>query len=116
MFKINLELLRAKRRTAVVEEINSADVVEHIRGGIYIYKLAGKPYFTKSMLLDYVNQAIGWPCKNDTSSVRKFYNLVDEVLLDYIPNPQVRGGFSFQLAYSNDIRFLAKVLKSQTVD
>lgn len=111
MLKITLEKLSHKRRIAVVEEIYHSDIVKHIRGSIYVFETTGKNYFTKSMILDFVNQQLGWPCKNDLDAINEFNRILNTILRDYLPCPQVRGGYSFQLARADQSAMQVKVLK-----
>lgn len=64
------------------------------------------------MSIEYVNQQLGWPCKNDPDSIQEFNRFLATILREYIPNPQVRGGYSFQLKHSGQEALVVKVLKS----
>lgn len=111
MFKLNLIWKKQKRRVSVVEELDFEKVQYHIRGAIYIFECQGYAYFTRSMILDFLNKQIGWPRLQDTQSLDTFDLLLRRVLKDYQPHPTTRGGYSFKLKGEGANLFKTKVLK-----
>lgn len=113
MFKVILEKIQRQntRRVAVVETLDKRDVVNHMKGAIYMYKLQGKPYFNRTMVRNYLNEQIGWPRFNDPQSCRRFDFLFREAVSEYLPAKQIKGGYSFILKPSTTDTFTDKVLK-----
>jgi hypothetical protein len=112
MFRIIIEKIAAStRRVSVNETLDRRDLVTHIQGAIYLFRVQGRKYFTKTMVLDYLNAQIGWPKKNSPESMSTFSKMFSQAVSAYLPCPQVRGGFSFTLKPSPNNQFTDKVLK-----
>lgn len=61
MFKLILQQIKSKnKRVSVYETLDKREILNHINGAIYIYRLSGKCYFTKTMILNYLNEQVGW--------------------------------------------------------
>lgn len=112
MFKLTLKKINSSRRSSTTAQLDKRDIVNHIRGGIYLYQLEGKSYFTQTMIKIYLNQQIGWPCLNNPASLRKFNNLFKPVADEYMISNLVKGAYSFQLKPNSKFSFLDKILQS----
>lgn len=95
----------------VETQLDARVVINNINAAIYIFEHSGKTYFTRTMLLDFVNEQIGWPRKNDKTALAIFYRIVDSVLVDYTPSTHIRGGYTFQLLSDQSSLFTTKLLK-----
>jgi hypothetical protein len=106
-----------KRRISVYEELNLADIYEHIYGEIYLLKTSKsvQSYFTETQILNALNDKLGWPVKSDKYAMKLFKQIFKKCTEKYMPYYEVRGGYSFKLKLNPVDTFVARILKRSEI-
>jgi hypothetical protein len=99
------------RRVAVTENVDTRVLKHGIQFHILFLQKEGKGHFSKSTVLERLNEDIGFPVKSDRQSMNLFSRLFEEEVSRYQPSLRGRNCYSFQLKPAPNHTVQTKILK-----
>lgn len=112
MFKFLINKIQTNsRRVAVTETLDLRELQSQIQFHIRALQKTGHQYFTKSAVLQNMNEDIGWPVKSDDNSMEQFKLLFSKEVSKYQPSSSRRNAYSFQLKPASNHMILTKILR-----